>query len=184
MKSRVQQGGVAHLIVIITLVVAVLGLLGFVLWQNFLQKSSSTEVARSDTSASSEDTSSGSSLPVTYVAPEGSEVVAERFDNSDQIHVGYGAPVFLKYSALDGWVSYQTDESGEATIKQEENLVKPLSVLAQDQYITSYYGTGDGPVAAETRVLVVVDDMTYQFALTGVLSEKAIADFIQSIKFD
>ncbi len=42
MKSRQSQTGSAHIVIIIVLVIAVLGLLGFVFWQNFVEKKTTT----------------------------------------------------------------------------------------------------------------------------------------------
>lgn len=187
MKFRIkEQGGALHLVIIVVLVVAVLGSLGFVLWQNSIQKNDlTTDVVTTETSDSLADPTSEQNLPVSYAMPNGSKISTERFDNDDYIHVGYGAPVFLKYSTSDGWMSYETDESNEPTIKQDNNLVRPLAIMAENQYIVSYYFTGDGPEAVETRILVVVNDDTYQFSFyMERLSEQDITKFVESIVFE
>jgi len=43
MKNKNNQTGSAHLIIIITLVIALLGSLGFVFWQNFVQDKTDTK---------------------------------------------------------------------------------------------------------------------------------------------
>ncbi|MDB5166970.1 MAG: hypothetical protein JWN26_115 [Candidatus Saccharibacteria bacterium] len=61
MKSRQSQAGSAHLVIIIVLVVALLGALGFVFWQNFINKpvanqansSQTTPTTKTDTTTTS-----------------------------------------------------------------------------------------------------------------------------------
>ncbi|MFZ1301839.1 MAG: PsbP-related protein [Candidatus Microsaccharimonas sp.] len=43
MKTILRQSGSAHVVIIIVLVVALLGLLGFVFWQNFINKDTATQ---------------------------------------------------------------------------------------------------------------------------------------------
>lgn len=61
MKSRIkEQGSALHIVIIIVLVLAVLGLLGFVFWQNFINKPVGTQNTAGDTNTSAIDTGSTS----------------------------------------------------------------------------------------------------------------------------
>lgn len=54
-KSLHRQSGSAHIVIIIILVVAILGALGFVFWQNFLQPKATPQVITSETSAQTQE---------------------------------------------------------------------------------------------------------------------------------
>ena len=56
MKSRTnEQGSALHIVIVIVLVVALLGALGFIFYQNFIQQSSSTNKTVPDTTQQTED---------------------------------------------------------------------------------------------------------------------------------
>jgi hypothetical protein len=57
MKSRQNQSGSAHVVIIVILILALLGTLGFVFWQNFIQKK--------DTAPTTTTTSAPSTAPAT-----------------------------------------------------------------------------------------------------------------------
>ncbi|MDB5159863.1 MAG: hypothetical protein JWO99_126 [Candidatus Saccharibacteria bacterium] len=56
MKKSNSQTGSAHAIIIILLVVAILGLLGFVFWQNFIQKKDTTPATSTPTTTTTTTT--------------------------------------------------------------------------------------------------------------------------------
>lgn len=57
MKRKITQAGSAHIIIIIVLVVALLGTLGFVFWQNFINKTDSNKSTDTSTVVKEEETS-------------------------------------------------------------------------------------------------------------------------------
>jgi cytoskeletal protein RodZ len=187
MKYRVrEQGSVVHIVIISVLVLALLGALGFILWQNIVQKqgtdnTTTTPVTQQVYTPSGWTRHQNNTYSLSYAVPEGTTVVVEQFYNGDAIPVGFGAPVYLRYTA-SGWVSYQNDENNEPTVEQDQNLVKSLSVVTSDDRPASYYITGDGQ-ASETRVLAVNDDQTYQFAFDSEVSNETTIDFVKSIEF-
>ncbi len=58
MKVRHSQAGSAHLVIIIVLAILLLGVLGFVFWQNFMNKPATTTKTDNTTQSVSTDTSS------------------------------------------------------------------------------------------------------------------------------
>jgi|GEM_PF-5651761 len=56
MKSRHTQTGSAHVVIIIVLVIAVLGALGFIFWQNFLNKPAASTTTTTTTKTTASDT--------------------------------------------------------------------------------------------------------------------------------
>ena len=66
MKQQKTQSGFAHLAIIIVLAVALVGTLGFVFWQNFMQKKDSdTSKANTTTSTSKTTTTTPTTTPTT-----------------------------------------------------------------------------------------------------------------------
>ncbi len=57
MKTRVSQTGSAHIVIVIILVVALLGALGFILWQNIINPKSATETVQTSTTTETEEVS-------------------------------------------------------------------------------------------------------------------------------
>jgi len=83
-----KQIGSAHVVVIIILVVAVLGLLGFVFWRNFIYREPST--TQSSTSNTSQGVETKTSTPVTKVDEnEYSFTVVEGFSESTEQQFTY-----------------------------------------------------------------------------------------------
>lgn len=81
MKNRLQESGSAHVAVVVVLIVALIGALGFIFWQNFIQRKDSDTSTNTTQSAKSEDTRSvesralalnqwGVSVPLTEDDPE------------------------------------------------------------------------------------------------------------------
>lgn len=186
-KDGHMKKGSAQLIIIIILVVLLLGALGFILWQNVFGKTSQTanqaNIITSQTQANTNTTNnqqvatytptipsgwtthSIADFNLSYAIPSGTKLEYAKYKFSEMIDVGYGAPVRISYTQAQGWQTYDMDSNGQYTVKRNESLVKSLDAKAQNQYSSSYYNTGDGPVG-ESRVLVVKDTSIYQFAFT------------------
>lgn len=64
MNKHKSQSGSSHLIIIIILVVALLGTLGFVFWQNYYQTKTTTQTKISNAKVVETNNSSSSSLPI------------------------------------------------------------------------------------------------------------------------
>lgn len=65
MKETQKQTGSVHVVVIVILVIATVGLLGFVLWQNFVQKDSSQSSSDQQSSTTVSDTKATSQTNTT-----------------------------------------------------------------------------------------------------------------------
>lgn len=153
MKSRYQSGS-AHVIIIIVLVVAVLGLLGFVLWQNVFNKPPvSTTPTNSTVSDDTEEgwktyTSSRDGYSIEYpsewiVIPEsdGDGPYIRNFDpTSDEPH-GFGYPdgyinvrvlrqTDENYAHLDKTAKEWYDSLGEGTVSDAAVTYEPEDVKA------------------------------------------------------
>jgi len=202
-NTQRNQAGVAHMTVVIGLVVIIIAALGFIFWQNFVYKTpevKSTPVAAQDkqekpaaeesvkeytpTVPSGWVVREDSELGFSYAVPAGEKISYNLYKVGKMIHIGYGAPVYVSYSAVDGWQTYENDKDNKPTVKRSDNLVEALEAKAENRYQASYYVTGDGPTA-ETRALVVVDDTVYQFTFAKeTKTEKFLSEFVQTIKFD
>lgn len=184
---RAQRGSV-QIIIIVSAVVALIAALGYVYWQS---SSDGGVVINEQSNDAKKDTgeSSRSAIPdgwsvrgISYAAPKATDVTYSSYGIDEMIHVGYGAPVYVKYNATDGWRTYQTDVDGLTA--REDNSVVALDALAEDIYLAHYYETGDGPTG-ESRVLIVTDTAVHQFAFTQQLqSEELMNQFVQTVKFD
>lgn len=188
-----KQRGSAHALLIIGLVIALVGTLGFVYWQNFLRNdsdSAKTEITDSQTNTESTYqptipdgwmTASGTNPRSTYSLPKGETVTAEVYVVDELIHVGYGAPVFVKYSSSSSsWQKYAAEDSNDPVL-QTDTIVKALDTRVEDKYEASYYTTGDG-LGAESRVLVVAGETVYQYSFTGkIQSVDFMNSFVQTI---
>lgn len=192
-KNSQMQKGFAHALLIIGLVVALVGALGLIFWQNFIHKE---PLAKNDPIAVTKKNDNQKQLaseaevyvPVipsewkvfnnedpkfSYALPSGQAVSFKIYSLNEAISVGYGAPVYVKYDTNLGWQTYSTDMNGTPTIKAETNLVKTLSAKVEDKFLSSYYETGDG-TAGESRVLVVVGSRVYQFSFDRTLQKPEI----------
>ena len=76
-KHKQRQLGFAHLVIIIILAVALLGTLGFVFWQNFMQPKSNVSNSKSDDSRTKTDTNSVISSEVVLT-----EITSDQTNNS------------------------------------------------------------------------------------------------------
>lgn len=72
MSKKIQEQGSAHLVIIIILSLALLGLLGFVFFQNFMQKNTNLTVTNqiSDQSSSTKTNTSDSEIALTEIAAD------------------------------------------------------------------------------------------------------------------
>lgn len=189
------QKGFAHALLIIGLVIALVGALGFVFWQNFVYKetvATKTEVVKQPDATDKYEPTIPSGWVVreskepafSYAVPNGEVVAYEVYKIGEMIHVGYGAPVYVSYSSSDRWQTYDTDSSNKPTIKRDDNIVKSLAAKVENKYDAAYFSTGDGQ-GGETRVLVAVDAKVYQFSFTGKLqTEEFVSSFVKTIKFN
>lgn len=84
MKSRIkEQGSALHIVIVVVLVVALLGALGFIFWQNFINKPN-------DTQASVEQTNSEQSAPSSE--DNSASFVSKDFMTSDNFGITYKIP--------------------------------------------------------------------------------------------
>lgn len=85
MISRKNQTGSAHVVIIVVLIIAILGLLGFVFWQNFLQKK--------DTVATETKTTTTTTAPATTQQLDTTKPVdTTKYVVLDTWHVKFAAP--------------------------------------------------------------------------------------------
>ncbi len=189
------QKGFAHVLLITGLVLALVGALSFVFWQNFIYKepvATKTEVVKQSDATDNYEPIIPSGWVVrqnkepafSYAVPSGEVVAYEVYKIGEMIHVGYGAPVYVMYSLSDKWQTYDTDSSNKPTIKRDDNLVKSLAAKVEDKYNAAYFSTGDGQ-GGETRILVAVGAKVYQFSFTGkIQTEEFVSSFVKTVKFD
>lgn len=112
-----------------------------------------------------------------YAVPAGwaDELKVAKFNVDENIHVGFGAPVWVRFASnVQAWQTIDIDVSGTPTVVRAENIVSTSNIKAEDKYTVGTYSTGDGG-GAQYRVLVVKDKQVLQFSLpstcNGVICE-------------
>lgn len=164
---------------VVVLVLAVLGLAGFIVWdkskkvQNTSPKNIESPV---DSNASNEYkavTPSGWAnkinveFNIAYSIPQGwaEDITVSKNKIDENVKIGYGSPVWIRYSSsAKKWETIDVDENNNPGIIRAQSLVTELVDLAEGKYKTSYYVTGDG-LGAQVRLLVLKGDSIYQFSL-------------------
>lgn len=202
MKS---QKGFAHIIIIVVVAAALVAVLGYVFWKNFIQtdtKNQNVAISQNDAEtkekAQDQDSTDSSTIPdgwekksidglgVTFAVPEDwSEVSVEKYKIDENVPaVNSGVMMYLRYSDASKSLDLLVDNNdGAGPQKSENNLSKQSTVKAEDEYVTFFYEslhTG----SSETKVIVVKDSSVYQFALGKLMATDSISDFIGSISFD
>jgi len=154
MKSRIsQQGSVAHMAVVIVLVIALLGALGFIFWQNFLRSQSSEKSASEATSTSqnvnSNDEQAGpGDLNKDYLVIDSWNV---RFKPSGTAKVGYEAKGGDYWLTTDKWKNFGgiCDTNGGVLLQRSTEkstvMASPPQPLNNEEKIGDYYYYYYGP---------------------------------------
>lgn len=95
----------------------------------------------------------------------GDEVKIQKFAVDENIPVGFGSPVWVRFSSSSKtWQTIDIDNNGNPTIVRMDNIVSTSNVNVENQYPTSTYATGDGD-EAQFRIVVVKDSQVLQFLL-------------------
>lgn len=125
-----KQAGFSHLIIItLTLAVAVIGLLGYVFWQNFLQpKNNSNPVANSNSTTKTAATDNTKYFSITELGVKGV----------------YNGKYNLSYKVTDNYVSLTTSDSPSEC---QGRILDTIRRYSKDDTITN-----DGHIALETPI--------------------------------
>ncbi len=201
---NVKKGSI-EVIVIVVLAVGLVAALGYIFWQNSSKKDDAkleTTVTKTDSTKTAEQpvpnatqkvyaptipdgwkTHASDDGSLGFAIPSGENVEFQLYNINEEIHVGYGAPVWVKYSQANGWQTYENGAGNEHVLRQGPGMVKGIDVKAADQYLAAYYSTGDGPTG-ESRVLVVVDQKVYQFTFPGKMqTPEFLVQFVKTLTF-
>lgn len=144
-RNSLKQTGSTHVIIIVILVIALLGALGFVFWNNFMRKDSSQPVATNNQNISQSDTSTDADKDylkiedwkVKFKLTQGASEVTyyEVPAVSDYVKAGYDAKQF-EFSTK------AVEDLGENCIYSEDgNVVTRLATLRR-----SKEKIADGPI--------------------------------------
>lgn len=187
-------------IVEIAAIVLVLGVIGFVTWR--MMDDSDTNKTSTETTPTSETSDTGTTVTEASSIPKGwvektdsktgikyavdsdwpDETVLTRYKVDENIHVGYGAPVYVRYnSSTNKWETLETNSDNVPVVRREDNIVKKSLTQVGDELPTAIYGTGDGPCGA-IRVVFVSNNHVIQIALPefcgSTSADEAEADWI------
>lgn len=214
--NKNQKGFSAVEIAMVIFIIGLVSLVGWLVWdRNKSDKSISTDSTSQSETVVEEEVSveyeavipsgwvakSDENTKLSYAVPSawGDKVTLEKYTVGDNVSVGFGAPVKLRYSTDKQWQTYEMDAKNQPTVLMEENLVKTAGAKAEEKYLTSYYSTGDGP-SSQYRVLVVKDATIYQFMLPTTCEDADLCgadttftsksvmdvlnDFVKTLKFN
>lgn len=145
MKKSNKQSGSAHVIVIIILVIAILGLLGFVFWQNFIEKKNTVVNNTSPTTTTTKAASSPSPAPTSTLATLSlpSYGVEIPYNSTDDT-----------YTVVDATGS----NAGAYTVKS-----KKLAAACGDGTFGTIYQTAKGETKPMTSAPVTVGNYDYSW---------------------
>ena len=128
MIKNSSQKGDAHVVIIISLVVALVAIIGFVFWQNFMQKK--------DTISNKSSTSASSTLPDMIVYDPAVEV-ANATDTSKLIN----SPSSLKTFIIDNINKYNTPNKAKSPVCVR---IITINKVYKQQYAIGGVGTSGG----------------------------------------
>ncbi|MDK2899368.1 MAG: hypothetical protein PWQ10_555 [Patescibacteria group bacterium] len=165
MKNKNKQSGSVHLIIIVALIIGLLGLLGFVFWQNFIQDKAETTMSKQESSDNAKS-SSESKEDVSKNEVELTEIAADDLTGTN-LALKYPASWHITHTdfePIDTVVSksyYISSPDGKVNIKfivsnaefggtcgkedgDELQYIKTenLSVFSNAKYIEFYSSTG------------------------------------------
>ncbi len=169
------------MIVLLGLVAAV----GWLVWDR--QKSDSSNNQATQTNVSQNKQQAGNAFKpeipagweeksaegVEFAVPAGWQqgVEVEKFAADENIPVGYGAPVWVRYStSAQAWQTIDMDNSGNPSIVRDSNLVKNSESKVEGVHPTATYVTGDGG-DGQYRVLVLKNNQVYQLSLPALCGD-------------
>lgn len=129
-KQRTQQNGSAHVIIMVVLVVALIGALGYIFYQNFIAKKDSQSSASTQTSSSSNQSSASASTSAPVA-----KFIAGSIDASFETKLTMQYPDTWKYAQ-----SMSGDVAANSTWLQNITIASPSG-----KYVVKYtVGAGGG----------------------------------------
>lgn len=143
------------------LILVILGLLGLVGWLIYRNQPTDTPTTSSKTTTTVQKTTTEAPAPavsveraaqtdsssgVKYSVPSGWEglVKVEKFAADSAIHVGYGAPVWVRYStSAKTWQTLDNDANNQPTEVRADSLVTASDKKVEHAYPAGFYTTGE-----------------------------------------
>lgn len=187
MKSHIKEQGSAHVVVIVVLVAAVLGLLGFVFWQNFLMPKDDTTVGQTVTQEEAEEDVAVPEAPAVPVSK--TQISAAMNSDYKNLSANMISPIDGAISNSDGFFQGKTSEELSTLIGDyfagitgwtftdykdlnNEKLTAQLKASSFTDYATSYIGTASSPSRGDVFIAFTLNDqglITYAFwgGITG-----------------
>lgn len=176
-------------VVIVILVLAVVGLAGYIVWdksKNTVSETNKVSTLQTFTNKENQDDIYSQAIPkewvnktdttlrIDYAIPQewtkGIEITKYAVD--EKISVGFGAPVWVKYNLrTNKWETLDVDDNGNPTIVRSNSLISEISGLVENKYTAVYYVTGDG-TGAQIRILVLKESHVYQFSFPPTCEDK------------
>ncbi|GEM_PF-5104321 len=207
-REQSYQRGDVMTVVVVILVVALVGALGFIAWQNFSKKDDvvvEQQSAMSEADAEDKPTAevpagwvqaTDSATGISYATPkawlsescdERCKVEVEERAIDEIFHPMMGPTWSVRYvSAENQWQTINPLDESIVT----DGTVVVLSEKAEGKYAAAQFTGGDGPTA-QTHIFVVKGQRIYQFALpvtvaNGPMQDEKIAEagaFVKTIRF-
>jgi hypothetical protein len=149
MKSRIlEKGSSAHIVIIIVLVVALLGALGFVFWQNFVNKPATTSITESS-AETKQVTSSDNMLVVKEWGVKGdigelADVSYTIDDETNQADEGYQSMTI----SADGLPAECNNLSVGKTVRLTANQQIPVAAGPSESTAKEAFDSNDSGLAA------------------------------------
>ncbi len=189
-----KQQGSAHVVIVVVLVTALLGALGFIFWQNFMSQDTESTKQTDQTSSVQEEqqpvadkgyeptipdgwsVKSIEGVGVSFAVPSDwdGDVSAKKYKLDEDIEIlNSGAAIYVRYSTkANDWEVRRDDFQGQGLTKTKDTYTKSVDAKAEDKWPTLYYEvrahTGLG---SQYNVLVATDEAVYQLSLPSVTRE-------------